>query len=864
MKKIFTITFSVLLLLLVTVYLCVVCVLPAIINSKAAINKLQSLIHNKTGIETTITGLNLKISPNLTIVLKVDSIDAKNNKIAIVDIKNISLKYKLLQKHLTLISANNIFIDGNYLKQFKRGKRKDKSKNKFEPGNIPEIHILNLVYKSDEVNVQVHNIDTINDIIQIKIAVNTPVIKETLKLGESGSLQITENKLKANKFLITLGNSHLYLDGILIDKDNSRNFDINGENLPVSEIMPMLLKFQKSLDPSKKFIENLKNFKGTVNVNLKLNNDGFWGTCTANNLGANAVWFDIPLYFKEAIFNFKGETITSVAEGILGNEKVIHTLNITDLLNPQKKLVIGEMNTTLTPKFNFVPNLTILNSVNINLVYKIKDRKPDVYYNIDIPANSDLIYNSFYLGLRDYKRKIYGNTFKDDNDLYLKKYKYSYFASGKENIVLSGDGLFIKNIDKNDPDKFIPQYITIRTNEYAPTSVIGAFGEKVRGGEFKGDLKYDFKNNQVLGTFDIIKARHKAFKIDNAHVIAKDGIFTITSDGLYKGEKYSAKLSAKNNIFGETLIYDMKLFLDKLILETTSDTNKTHQKRETKDFSKTVKENPTTINNWEIAINKIIRDKFVLENVKLVGSLKNNIFNFNMKEMKFADGIINANGFYDFGKNISKMTFEAKNIDSNKVAEMTLNLQDQISGIAQARVDISAKNMFKYLDANCNFEVKEGYMPKLGDTELMIKNSKYKLSEITNIDLSQKDLMKDDIKGSFDVHNAEINNINITTWHELSAMFLEGNYEMEKQYADLQLFWNYSKDAPKGVRIFGIPLSMILKVVFRPEHSKELYESKLQQIPKIKGDNKNSNYYRIRLKGDINNSKTSLELKEIR
>ena len=124
--------------------------------------------------------------------------------------------------------------------------------------------------------------------------------------------------------------------------------------------------------------------------------------------------------------------------------------------------------------------------------------------------------------------------------------------------------------------------------------------------------------------------------------------------------------------------------------------------------------------------------------------------------------------------------------------------------------------------------------------------------------------MKDDIKGSFDVHNTELKNIKITTWHELSAMLLEGSYEMEKQYADLQLFWIYSKEAPKGIRIFGIPLSLILKVVFRPEHSRQLYETTLQQIPKIKDDSKNSNYYRIRLKGDINKNKTSLELKEIR
>ena len=862
MKKFAKITLGALLLFLITFYFGIVCVLPSIINSNAVINKFQAFIHNKTGLYTNITGLNLKISPKLTVILKIGSIDAKNNNVSVADIKNLSLKYKLLPKHLTLISANNIFIDGDYFRQFKKEGKK-KKKNNIELKNIPEIHVSNLVYKSDKLNIHLHNIDTVSDLINLKIDINTPFLKETLKMGNSGALQVIENKLKANKFEITLGNSHLYLDGILVDKNKSSELDIYGEKLPASELMSTILHIQKLKEHERKFIENFKNFRGTANINLKLNKDGIWGTCTANNIGADA-WFDIPLYFKKAVFYFNGQNVDSVAVGTLGREKVVHTLKITDLFNTQKKLVIGEMNTTLTKKFDYVPNLTVLNSVNVNLVYKLKLRKPDVYYNIDIPEKSDLIFNSFYLGLRDYKRKIFGNTFKDNSNLYLRKYKYSYFDSKKENIILSGDGLFIKNIDKTDPDKFVPQYLTIRTNGYAPTSVIGSFGEKVRGGEFKGDLKYDFKNNQVLGTFDIIKARHKAFMIKNAHVVSNNGIFNISSNGLYKGEKYSAELNAKNNIYGETLIYDMKLFLDKLILKTPQDTHKKNKKFNSKDFSKKVKDTDITISNWEILVNEIKRDSFVLKNVKLIGSLKNHIFDFNMKDLNFADGVIRAKGIYDFAKNTSNMTFEAKNIDSNKVAEMTLNLQNQIDGIANAKVDINAKDMFRFINAHCMFEVKEGFLPKLGDTEFMIKNSKYKLSDIVNFDLSQKDLMKDDIKGTFDVSNAEIKNINITTWHELSSMFLEGSYEMEKQYADLQLFWHYSKEAPKGIRIFGVPLRMILRVVFRPEHSKAFYEQKLLQIPEIKANNKNSNYYRIRLKGDINNNKTTLELKDVK
>ena len=864
MKNFIKITFWVLLLFVIALYLGVVFLLPSVINNKTTINNLQTLILNKTGIETNITGLNLKISPKLAVSLDINSIDAKNNNVTVADIKNLALKYKPLPKQLTLVSADNIFIDGEYLKQFKKEERKKKNKSKLDLNKIPEIHIKKFVFKSDKANISVENLDTNDNLINLKAAINTPFLKETLKLGDSGNFQISENKLKANKFKVTLGNSHLYLDGVVIDNNKTPNLNISGEKLPLSEIMPTILHLQKSQDPSRKFVENFKNFKGTVNVNLKLNKDGIWGTCVGNNLSANAIWFDIPLFFKEAVFNFDGQEVESIAEGILGNEKVIHTLKITDLLNSKKKLVVGTMNTTLTKKFNFVPNLTVLNSVNVGLVYKIKDKKPDVYYNIDIPAQSDLIYNSFYLGLRDYKRKIYGNTFKDDNDLYLRKYKYSYSDSNKENVIISGDGLFIKNIDKNNPDKFIPQYLTIRTNGYAPTSIIGSFGEKVRGGEFKGDLKFDFSHNQLLGTFDIIKTRFKDFRVDKAHIVAQNGICSVTSNGLYKGEKYSAELNAKNNIFGDTIVYNMKLFLDKLVLETTSDTNKNNKKIDSKDISKKVKDFAITINNWEIAINEIKRDKFVLENVKLIGSFKNSIFDFKMNDLNFADGIIRADGIYDFAKDNSKMTFEAKNINSNKVAEMTLNLQDQIEGIADAKVNLYAKDMFKFLDAHCAFEVKEGFLPKLGDSEFAIKNSKYKLSQITNYDLAQRDEMQFDIKGVFDVHNTEVKNVDVTTYAPDSSMYLEGNYEMEKQYADLQLFWKYSKESPKGIRIFCVPLSLILKVVFRPEHSMEMYKKQFAKVPAINVSEKRTNFYRVHLNGNINNNKVNIILKEIR
>jgi len=233
MKNIFKITFSVLFLFLITFYLGIVYILPPIINSNYTINKLEALILHKTGMETNIEELNLKISPTLIVILNIKSFESKNNNVLIIDIKNLSLEYKLLQKHLAFISTNKMFLNGNYLKKYKKEKKEKNNKN-FELNNIPEIHIQNLAYESDEINIFVQNINNKNNFINLNAEIKAPFLKKALNFGNSGSLQIDKNNLKANQFEIAIGNSHLYLNGILFDKNKFSDVDIKGDKLPLS------------------------------------------------------------------------------------------------------------------------------------------------------------------------------------------------------------------------------------------------------------------------------------------------------------------------------------------------------------------------------------------------------------------------------------------------------------------------------------------------------------------------------------------------------------------------------------------------------------------------------------------------------
>ena len=169
MKKFFIISLHTLLTCAICIYLGIVFLLPQIVNSRTIANELRLLVNKKTGITSSIQGLHLKISPKLNATLNVDSIDAKSKNVKVIDIKKVVLKCELLQKNLTLISADNIYVDGDILKQFKKEKKKKKESN-FEFKNIPEIHVQNFTFKSDKINAQAKNIDVSNDTIKLKVS----------------------------------------------------------------------------------------------------------------------------------------------------------------------------------------------------------------------------------------------------------------------------------------------------------------------------------------------------------------------------------------------------------------------------------------------------------------------------------------------------------------------------------------------------------------------------------------------------------------------------------------------------------------------------------------------------------------------
>ena len=554
---------------LIVLYLGFIYAVSIFLNSENFLKISNNFIKTKYNMSSDISGFKVELSPLLSVKITAKDIIIKDNDKVGLNIENLNTSVK--RGELKNLDADLVYANLDILKKLKSEKKKEtKKKKSFDINKIPYTNIKKIeIVRNEGEKLSISSnqfvIKDNNGIKNLDVILNITLdrVLHPILIGEVGSLYIDNKKLMAKNFPLAVGKTKIVIDGSILNDKKLDNFTIKGDKVPVNETMSTVLFLQKYGIDERKFMENFVDFKGTADIDLVYKDNDLSGVVTANDLFAKFLPFYVPVYCKKAEFFIKNGEVKSFAVGTFGTEKLTHELLIKEMYDRQKKEVFGKVNSKITTALakKYLPsNIKVKNYLDMEVDYYIKQKKPNAKYYINIPADSGIMFNDFYAGIRNKNKKIFAETQKIDKEFFLKDYRFSVQENNEFKDILFGNGYF-KIID----GKMTPQYVTLSTNGYVPNSFVGSFKQQILDGEFKGDLKYDFANNQVLGTFDVIKARHKDFHIARAHVESKNGVLNITSDGLYKGEKYTAELSAKNNILGDTLIYNMKLFLNKLV-----------------------------------------------------------------------------------------------------------------------------------------------------------------------------------------------------------------------------------------------------------------------------------------------------------
>ncbi len=870
---------TILLIIILTVfiiYLMFLYVLPPVINSLKFEHFAEEKIYNKTGIELQIDNLKLNTDYNLSFTINLKKLFLKNktDKEKLY-IENIYLHFNLLNKKKNNIEIDKIYLDKSGLDKVLKDNKKSKNlKNNLN--FIPNIDIntiqikLSEYYHNQNTIIKINNFKTENIKNEITCFFNSEIdsvlLKNKMYVGRRGKIQIYDNIIKIKDFYITFGEADLKLNGYYNLNEKKYNINLTGEKIPVDDLETSLVYALKALKNQKKnFLDNFSDFSGLTSINLHFKDGEVNGEAVFDNLSAKILMFSIPVKFEKFTAYFIEDKINAKAFGKIGDEKVSADFNLNGY-KKNKRIIKGTVHSELTNNFTkqYMPLLAIKGTVDAYLNYYIKPGENNINYEARVNKNSDLYYKQANLGFDDKIRRLTANTIKTSDEIIIKNYEYSITDDKtlKKQKILNGKGIFSK-----DTGKYRPVYLTCKTNSKAPLSIIGSFKEQLDGGFFNGNLKYDFDKKLLTGQFELSDTEYKDFYLNSAQVNADKKKIIINANGTFVDSPFSGYINFENKFSHKLRVYNLNLFLDRYEIKKGYHIHRVKKKIK---YPKIHKQPELTIDNLKIKVNHLTKKRISLDNIEIIGSFKNDIINFSIPDMNFAKGILRAKGIYNIKKHSSDINFEANNIDSNTVADVIFNLPNQIQGKANAKLHIKTKNKLDKIDAKAQFEVLEGYLPKLGSTEFMIKNSKLikksikvRLSDIINIDISKAKAFSSDLSGTFDIDNYDIKNVNIFSKQKYLSLFIEGNYNVLKQNGDIIIWGKYNKNEQKKIKVLYIPLSFIMKIIFKPEYTKNLYTLKINKIPDIKAKEEDTEIFKVDLEGNLN-SKIKVNLKAIK
>ena len=850
-------------LLVFSIWAFIVFVLPFIINSDFFVSKISDLIFNKFENVFYSKNSKLKIHPDFTFNFSSDEIIFLN-KTQILNLRGVELILSPFSKEKDKITVGEIFFQKTGVNLENKG---NGVKNNFlyykNLKNLPDFFIqkgyINLVSdKKTSLKFKLDNLlfkkENSRKILSLNLYGTSDYLLEDIKIKNNSKFYFLDDGIYVTDLKIFLFDSIATIKGKIYDDFSGEYFLIKGKNLPAFDIEQTVLLLLKRHKNKKYFIENFKNFKGKLNLNLYYEAKELFGNVQLANFGANTVPLNIPLFFKNADFIFSGKEIIMKSDGLFGGEKAKADLYITGLFTDDL-ITSGSISSYVTNNFakKYIDGLFIKGKVFLNVDYYVKNGIVGVIYKASVAPYSDVYYLKSRLGLFKLKRTIIAYTQKKDDIIKLLKYSYLVSNNKKETEIINGSGLFSKRNGK----KFAIDKISLKTMKDAPVSLLGFIESNLRGGKFNGEIEYDFIHSKLNGSLILSHSHFKGFLIEKAAVFAGSDTISVLAHGMYQNEIYNAVIELKNSLDENLLIYNFDIYLKKYVLLKTSS-----NKKRFKPFFKEIKVKRTiNVEKFKLRLDKFVKDNILIKNLVLTGSVNNNVLRFKMQNALFANGFLGAFGFVDFNKKTSEINFSAEDIDAKIASYQVFNIKDHIKGLAGAKLRLFINNNFKDYFGVAVFDVKNGALTKFGTKEFMVKGSrkkqpfKFSLAKIIKIDKNLELCPESDIKGFFNFRGPIISDINIIVQNDLISFFIEGEYNTKTQYSRLNLWGRYDRELEKNVSIFHIPMGFLYNFIFKIKDKKDKYFEKLLKIPSIKNQKDDTKTFSVQAEGNINDTK---------
>jgi len=708
----------------------------------------------------------------------------------------------------------------------------------------------------------------------------------------SGEIIVKNNSAVINDLKARIGNSDLFLKGNisnLTSKFPSYNLYANSKNLDLISITDFIKSGVFGTEAIK-FVEQFKEYSGTVDANVNATERGASGNVSFKNLGFRHIKSDIPFLFPK--FDIKLTNNKLFLEKITGDigrtGKCPMFINL--VINNYMKIpyVQGKVMTRLNPVFveryiNTKMTQPIKLTGNLDFSSEINGSVDSMrlWSVLDINPESDISYLTANLGDTDCLREFIIDTYIHPSDIILKNFEYlKYKQINSKNIktpLLYATGTFSRQ-------NLTPQNFALETKQKLSAKMLNFVFKKslIKNGTFDASVKYTvptkLKTGKPVGIINIYDAEIPTYgtTVKSAKIKLNENNINLISSGNMIDTDYNLNADIVNSVVLPLKVKNFTLHTKYLNLDNCINTvNK---------WSIDAYMNSSLKSNVSFDISDIIIDKGILKvdnidyksvpitNINSKVSIDtNSVLKIDVDNFDMAGGKVSSNIRYKMKDGSTDIKLSAKGVDSNTIANSFMGLKNQIQGNFTGNVNLKTKGFdsieqLENLSGKADFNINDGSMPKLGSLEYLLHATNLLKTGLTALSVNGiiellnpfKDGSFEKINGKFDVQKGVIKNMQIFSKGSHLSMYLNGIYDIEASDADIVVYGKFGRKTEGHLGGVGnLSLNTFFNMIPRTKNPTE-YDADIKKIPDVTYKSDDYRVFRATVEGNINESNNSV------